>query len=202
MLGLGCGVWGISTCPPRRERGAITEDRAGGEVPVLIHGFGRSHAGDTSATSAAALVVREVLDHREYGKRDHDAANEHVRDLLPLGGLLCECQNGRGGGGEGGWVCGQGRSGLLVTHGSPPRSSAPTSAARRSARAWRGVAKPSLQAGARALGLLVVGYHPHRSFSYSGHAAAEIVEGITWWLLGLSVAPPCTAAFAPSALGI
>jgi hypothetical protein len=34
VLGLGCGVWGISTCPPRRERGAITEDRAGGEVPA------------------------------------------------------------------------------------------------------------------------------------------------------------------------
>ena len=45
----------------------------------------------------------------------------------------------------------------------------------------------------------MVGYHPHRSFSfsYSGHAAAEIVEGITWWLLGLSVAPPCTCSVCP-----
>ena len=47
MVGLGCGVWGLSMCPPahRRERGAITRDRAAGEVPVLM-GFGRSHAAD------------------------------------------------------------------------------------------------------------------------------------------------------------
>ena len=43
----------------------------------------------TSAASAAALVVREVLDHREGGERDNDAADEYVRDLLPLGRLLC-----------------------------------------------------------------------------------------------------------------
>ena len=57
-----------------------------------------------------ALVVREVLDHRESGERDHDAANEHVRDLLPLGSLLCSTKRltwGR----DGGWECGRVRSG-------------------------------------------------------------------------------------------
>ena len=101
---------GIQYAPARREQGAVTGDRAAGEVPVLICGVEALPRPTTSATLAAALVVREVLDHRESGERDHDAANEHVRDLLPLGSLLCSTKRltwGR----DGGWECGRVRSG-------------------------------------------------------------------------------------------
>ena len=90
MVGLGCGVWGLSMCPPAGARGDYGR-QSGGEVPVLM-GLAAPMRPTTSATCAAALVVREVLDHREGGERDHDAANEHVRDLLPLGGLLCDAK--------------------------------------------------------------------------------------------------------------
>ena len=44
MVGLGCGVWGLSMCPPAGARGDYGR-QSGGEVPVLM-GFGRSHAAD------------------------------------------------------------------------------------------------------------------------------------------------------------
>ena len=68
----------------RRERGAGTGYRAAGKVPS--GGRGAPH-GQTSVTSAAALVVHGVLAHLDNGVRNDDDATEEVRDLLPLGSL-------------------------------------------------------------------------------------------------------------------
>ena len=67
-------------------------------------GRGAPH-GQTSATSAAALVVHEVLAQLVDGVRANDDATEEVRDLLPLGSLLCHMPNVRvWAGGQGGWA--------------------------------------------------------------------------------------------------
>ena len=61
--------------------------------------------GQTSVTSAAALVVHDVLAHLDNGVRNDDDATEEVRDLLPLGSLLCHMPNVRvWAGGQGGWA--------------------------------------------------------------------------------------------------
>ena len=67
---------------PRRAWG-----KKGGAAPQC--GSGRF------CSSAAALAVLEVTDHREDGVGDDEAAEEDVRDLLPLVGLGCKFRSAR-----------------------------------------------------------------------------------------------------------
>ena len=69
---------------------------------VIRAGPGQEGGGGSSTggsgrfcSSAAALAVLEVTDHREDGVGDDEAAEEDVRDLLPLVSLGCKFRSAR-----------------------------------------------------------------------------------------------------------